>query len=357
MISPDLHIVVETAAGVETGEFENAKNIVFTSFLSGVGELSFRIGRNDPKYLLLSGLTSHIKVVRDGAVVWKGVFDFVRETRDQYHIFASSYESLLSYYLVQPDAPTTSTTRAFSGKKLGTQIAQIIFNEAKALSGSLLSSFTLGTIQNPYEEGTSTEITSDWAFDYTNLFSAIEQLAFSGGADFYMGLDKTFNFVRSRGGDKEDIVFHYNADEPSNIIDFERDVDFRKIVNKTYVFGVGVGTNFIKAIDEDATSRGEYGLKERNLGMPKVLVDQDALDKLSADQLKKLKVPSEEVSPSIIPSNIGLFDGYVLGDCVKMVITKGQTDIDVWRRVIGVAVYYSPSGAESVHVYLEPKKE
>lgn len=357
MTSPDMRIVVETAAGVETGEFENAKNVVWTRFLSGVGEISFRLNRDDPKFALLTGLQSHIKVVREGVVVWRGIFDFVRETKDEYHIFASSYESLLAYYLVQPDVVATSTVRAFTAQKLGTQIAQVLFNEAKALTSSLLANFTLGTIENPYEESTTTEITSDWNFDYNSLYNAIQQLAISGGADFEIGLDKTFNFYRSKGSDKANIAFHYRTDEPSNMLDFQRDLDFRAIVNKAYVFGVGTGANYLSSISEDATSKSTYGLKERNLGMPKTLVDQDSLDKLSADQLKLLKVPGEVVSPSIVPSSIGLFDGWDIGDNVKLNITRGETNIDVWRRVVGVAVYYGNSGSESVHVYLEPKKE
>lgn len=357
MVSPNIRIIVENESGVAQGEFQNARNITWTRFLSGVGELAFTLSRDDTKFSLLTPMKSHIKVVRDGTVVWKGVFDFFRESKNDYTIWASSYESLLDYYLVQPDAPSTSTVRSFAAKKLGTEIAQVLFAEAEALTDSLLEGFTVGTVENPYEDATVTELTADFDFDYDTLYEVIERLAQVGGADFEIDFNKQFNFYRSKGSAKPNIVFRLVDGEASNITEFRRDVDYRKIGNKLYTFGVGVRANFLKEIQSDATSQTSYGLMERNLGMPRNLVDQDTLTKITKDRLKLTKQPEELISPSIILSTIGLYDGWEIGDTITLVISVGATNISVSRRIIGVATSYSNSGAESVNVYMENVKE
>lgn len=356
MVSPELKIIIENSSGVEQGELKNAQNISFTRFLSSIGELTLTLPHDDPKFALLTGISSYIKVVRNGTTVWRGVYDYLRETAEVYTIFASTPESLMKYYLTTPDNPTTSTIRKFTGKKLGTEIAQVLFNEAKAKANSLLANYTIGTVENPYVSGTSTEITSDFEFDYHTLYDVIDILKDSGGADFEIGLDKTFNFYRRKGADKPNVVFHFDIGDPSNITSYKRDVDFRELGNDIYVFGVGVGANFLKGNTSDATSITTYGRKEKNLGMPKVLVDQDALDKLVADQIQTQKEPSQIISPSVITKGVGFFDGWSIGDNIKLAIANGQTVVSVYKRVIGVHVAYTQAGAETVYLYLGEKR-
>ncbi len=353
MVNPEVKIVVETSAGTETGEFENAKDISLTRFLSSIGELVFTIPKEDPKFSLLTGLKSHIKVVRNGTVIWKGVFDFLRETSDNYIIFASSYESLMNYYLVAPDAPSTSTLRKFTAKKIGTEIAQVLFSEAEALTNSLLDGFTIGTVENPYTPSTTTEMTPTMEFDYASLYEAVERCALAGGADFEISLTKAFNFYRRKGANKPNVVLHLRELEPSNVSDYRKDTDFRRIGNDIYAFGVGVGVNFLKSNTTDSTSQTAYGLMQRNLGMPKTLVDQASLDKLVSDQINLIKNPPAVTEPKVISSGFGLFDGWDLGDNVYVDIDHGGTVINEYKRVIGVQVGYSNTGAESVYVYLD----
>jgi len=356
MLNPEIKIVAENAAGTELCEFKKASFISFTRFLSSVGELTFVIPRTDPNFVHLVGLKTHLKVFRDGVLVWKGIYDYLREDMYTYTVFASTYESLLDYYLINPTAAATSTSRAFTTKKLGTEIAQILFNEAVAKTNSLLSGFTLGTVENPYTPGTTTEMTASYSFDYDKLSYVIRSLAKSGGADWKMGFDKTFNFYRRLGSDKAAIVFHIKDGEPSNIVDFKRDQDFRKIGNSIFAFGVGVKVNFLKSVKTDATSQTTHGLMERNLGMPKDLIDQAALDKLVDDQIQVTKLPTSVVAPSLIIKNVGFLTGWDVGDNVVIDLNIGQTALTEYKRVLGINAYYSQSGAETVHVYLGDKK-
>lgn len=353
MVNPDIKIVIETNDGVETGEFENSKDISLTRFLSSAGELVFTIPKQDPKFALLTGMKSHLKFVRNGTVIWKGNYDFLREDANNYTIFGSTYEALMDNYLVVPTAPSTSTVRTFTAKKLGTEVAQILFNEAKALTNSLLANFTLGTVENPYTPDTTTEMTPNMEFDYDTLYDAVAKSAMAGGADFEITPSKVFNFYRRKGANKADIVLHLKDLEPSNIVNYQRDTDFRRIGNDIYAFGVGVGVNFLKANTTDSTSQTTYGLMQKNLGMPKYLVDQASLNKLVDDQIELIKNPPQVTEPQIVSSGFGFLDGWDIGDNVKVSIDHGGTLIDEYRRVIGVQLAYANSGAESIHVYLD----
>jgi len=356
MVSPTIKIIVESSAGVESGEFENARDISLTRFLSSIGELVFTIPKDDPKFALLTGKKSRLKVIRNGTTIWRGVYDYLRETPDNYVIFASTLESILMDYLVDPDAPTTSTIRKFTTKKIGTEIVQVLFNESKAKTGSNFSDFTLGTIENPYTPGTTTELTTNAEFNYENLFDAISLMAQGGGADFEVTTAKAFNFLRRKGTDHPNVVLHLKDEEPSNISTYQRDTDFRRIGNDIYAFGVGVGVNFLKSVKTDATSQSTYGLIQKNLGMPKVLVAQTSLDKLVADQINLIKDPPQTTTPLLVADGIGFLDGWDLGDNVKVDIDHGGTIINEYRRVLGFQVAYGNTGAENVYVYLGVKR-
>lgn len=354
MVNPDIKIVVENNSGTELGEFENAKDISLTRVLSSVGELVFTIPKEDPKFSLLSGLKSHLKVVRNGTVIWKGNYDFLRENLDSYVIFGSTYEALMDYYLVVPDAPSTSTVRKFTGKKIATEIIQVLFNEVTALSNSLLAfPFSMGTLENPYTPSTTTEMTVNMEFEYDTLLDVVQRGAYAGGADFEITTEKVLNFYRRKGANKPNIVLHLKDLEPSNIRDFQKDTDFRRIGNDIYAFGVGVGVNFLKANSADATSQSSYGLVQRNLGIPKNLVDQATLNKLVADQINLVKSPPSLTTPKVMPSGFDLFNGWDLGDNVYIDIDHGGTLVTEYQRVIGVQLAYANNGAESIFVYLD----
>lgn len=360
MANPVVKIVAETLAGVKLCEFESAKRRNFTRFLSSVGELVFDLKYDDAKFANLTGIKTVLKVYRNGTVVWAGNYDYLSANKNTNSIFGSSYERLLEDYLVEPDVAATSTLRAFTAKKLGTEIAQIIFNEAKAKANSNLATFTLGTIENPYEPATTNEMTKNMEFDYDNSLEAIRYTALAGQADFMIDPSaKTFNFYRRKGADRANIVFRLKGNEPSNIIDFKRDIDFRAVSNKILAFGVGTRVNFLKSTASDATSQTTYGLMERNLGIPKTLVDQGTLDKFTAEEIKRSKLPLDKLSPTVVVdgSGVGYLNGWDLGDNVRVIITHGQTSIDKYMRVIGVQVSYSDTGAENIYLYLQEKED
>lgn len=352
-MNSNVKIVVENISGTQLGEFTKARDISHTRFINSVGELVFRISKDDPKFSLLSGLKTHLSVYDEGTRVWRGVFDFYREDKNDFVIFASTFESLLDYYLVDPTAIGTSSVRTFTAKKIGTQIADVLFDEAVAKSNSLLSAFTQGTIQNPYEEGTTTEMVVNMEFNFETVFQAIAYCAAAGGADFEITFNKQFNFLRRKGSNKDNVVLYFRKGEISNLRDYQREVDYRRISNKLYAFGVGYGANYLKSSITDATSQSTYGLLEGSLGMPKVLVDQDTLDKAVADQIEVTKEPSEIVSPIVVPARIGLYDGWDLGDNIYIDIEDGQTDIYAQRRIVGVQVNYTNEKARSVYTYLD----
>lgn len=358
MANPKIQIIAEDLSGNRICEFHLAKRRTFTKFLSSVGELVFDLKFDDPKFALLTGVKTVLKVYRNGTAIWAGNYDYLVSDKSIHTIFASSFERLLDDYLVEPDAAATSTVRKFTDKKLGTEVAQIIFDEAKNKSGSNLSTFSLGTIENPYTPSTTSEMTADFEFDYNSDFDAIQLVALTGKADFEITPAKAFNFYRRKGADKPNVLFRLKDTEPSNIVNFKREVDFRPIGNKIYAFGVGTRVNFLKSSQTDSSSQTTYGLKEKNLGIPKTLVDQESLDKVTAEQIKVTKQPSDKLSPTLVvrEGGIDLFDGWDLGDNARILVDYGSTAVDKYMRIIGVQCSYADTGAENVYLYLQEKE-
>jgi len=336
----------------EVGEVEQAKERVWTRLLSSWGEATFWLKYDDPKISLITVRSTRLKIVRDGTIVWYGEIDYRQPTQDGITYIASTLEELLRYYLVAPDNEASGSARLFTDKAPGTEIVQVLYGEATGKTGSKLSGVATGTIENPTGETSATTFT----FDYQDTYTAIQTMAAIGSCDWeIIPSANTFNFYRRKGGNVTDFELYLDDKQPSNLVNFLGREDGRYIANKIYGFAAGVGVNYLKDVQSSSASTGDYGLLERGVYF-KDVDTSGALSGKVADYLKTSKEPSKDFSGKL-STKVEPFDGWDLGDNIKININWGSVSYSEWRRIVGLRVDVAENGEETTNLYLDSTKE
>ncbi len=144
----------------------------------------------------------------------------------------------------------------------------------------------------------------------------------------------TFNFTRNKGEDKSQVVFELD----SEIAGFTQTKDFRFIRNDVKGFAIAEGPEILDKTETDSTSRTAYYLREISQIIPRA-TSQSELDEATKDELAEKKDPKKNFYITFA-SGLEPFDGYSMGDNVKVRIDRGRIDIDEFFRVIGMEVRY-----------------
>lgn len=352
MSVPTYKFILCNSSDTEIGEVEQAKNRVWTRFLSDWGEASFWLKFDDPKISLITVRSTRLKITRNGVTVWYGEIDYRQPTQDGITYMASSLEELLKYYLVAPDDEASGSARTFTNKLLGSEIGEVLLDEARNKPGSKLSTLNYDPFQDP--TGATSSITH--TFDYQDTYTAIQTLAQIGSCDWEIkpALRKLY-FYRRKGSDISDFELYLDDQQPSNLMNFIGREDGRNIANKVYGFAAGVGVNYLKDVQTDSSSTGTYGLLERAVYF-KDVDTSGALSGKVADYIKTSKDPSQDFSGKL-STNIVPFDGWDLGDNIKINISWGSVSYSEWRRIIGLKVSVADNGEESTDLFLDTTKE
>lgn len=335
----------------EIGIVEQAKNRVWTRFLSDWGEASFWLKYNDPKVSLITVRSTRLKITRNGITDWYGEIDYRQPSQDGITYIASTLEELLRYYLVAPDNEASGSARLFTDKAPGTEIVQVLYGEATGKVGSKISGVATGIIEDPTGATSATTFT----FDYQNTYTAIQTMAAIGSCDWeIIPSAMTFNFYRRKGSDVSDFELYLDEQQPSNLVNFLGKEDGRSMANKVYGFAAGVGVNYLKEVQTNDTSTGNYGLLERGVYF-KDVDTSGALSGKVADYLKTSKDPSKDFSGKL-STKVTPLDGWDLGDNIKININWGSVAYSEWRRIIGLRVDIADNGEESTNLYLDSTK-
>lgn len=350
MSTPNYEFIATNNAGTELAVFANAKDRMWSRLLSRPGEAQFRIKQKDAlaKDAYIQPGVMHLKIKRDGSLVWGGLIDRLTEGVYDIVVHASSYEKLLQFNI-------TGYQAQYTDKRIGTEIVQPLWDAAKIASNSLLTNFTSTTIQNPYVSGTAEKyITGTVTFDYENLLSVYQKLTEIGQADwatsgntnnvaFEITPNKVFNFYRNLGSNQNAVSWVLGG----QIRDFSYVIDTNNLFNSVTGVGVGTGASLLTETESDASSQSTYGL--RQIAEPfKDLEVSASLDPRTKAFLKGYKDPAiflqANLEPGLIP-----FSGYALGDSVKINVSRGHTAVvDQWYRVIGLQVKILENGAEVI---------
>lgn len=329
------------------GELPTARARTWSRFLSNPGECLFHISQDDPRAADITVGTTHVRISRDGTNIWEGLIDGKLEQAYNITYRASTYERRLAKCL-------TTSPQSFTDKKIGTQIVKVLWDAAQTAGNSFFSGFSDGTFEDPEDGGVDRTITI--RMDYEPLLSVFQKLSEIGKADnegdcdFNFSIPRTFNFWKDLGSDQADVSYIY----PGQIIDYAFVTDTSQMANKV----IGYGISHLGAVSNntqtDATSQTTYKLMEE-AAIFRDISESNPLQAKTEAWLKLKKDPGEALS-IVLSNDVAPFDGYSLGDSIKLKIDNGGTDIDTFYRVIGISVAIGDTNEESVTLYLNRQR-
>lgn len=353
--------IIRDSSGNEY-EFEKALNRGWERYENNVGRCRFTIPYNDVKLTTSSvpvGNFSRIFIYRNNTLVWNGFVAYVTDTKDGTDVYGLSWHEVFKWYGVGYN--TTYTTQ-----KIGSQIIEPIYDLQVAKADDIFSAFlTKGTIQNPYTTGSSsTEKTITRTVFNESFFQLLQDMVSASSADSPSGAwvqntvwdislsatAPTFSFMRDVGTDKSDVVFELD----SEIVDFNFQVDLRSIHNDITGYAIQEGPKVITDNQADATSKTNFYRRELYPYFGTVTTSTELTEK-TKNNLKVLKDTQRYINIKFA-AGLTPFDGYVMGDSVKVRINRGRVSLDDFFRVVGMEVQIDNNGVETVTPLLQRKR-
>jgi len=355
---PTYSVIIKDGSSI-LWEFDKASQIQWERYENKVGVARFLVPRTDFKLSPTSvALGKHeFRIYRDGLLVWQGLVMLTEDNKDGTFIYGLDLMEVLKWYQIGKDVKYTT-------KKIGTEIISPIWNAIAARSNAALGSLiTKGTIEDPYQTGTSTPKTISKTTFEEDFFSFLNDMVALSRADspsgaweqntvFDVTLSETaptFRFRRNVGVDKPQVRFQLD----SEITDYDFVNDGRDVKNTVTGYTITTNPSTLTSTQTDATSQTTYYRREFS-PLFETLDAQNALDERTKDFLKEFK-DSNEVILVQFAAGLTPFDGYVMGDNVKVIIDRGRVNVDEFYRVVGMRVAYH-AGVEVAVPILQEKR-
>ena len=338
------------AVGDVLAEFENVKNIGYAEYLNDVGEAFFTLNQDDAK---LDGVrtyegTAHVKILRNGETVWRGILSEHEATADDVVFYAYGYEGPLFWL-------QTDWNQTWKNAQIDTIVSALWTRAKTDLTYSQLGFATTGTIQAPVTtSGGSTAIVLPlYKAYYKRILFALKELTAISTSDttnvcFFettytnTATDNavTFNFWKNRSTDRA-IVLEYGV----NVRNFEE--RYVPIMGRNDILGVGSGARNQLYRVRDTQQTGTFGYESFGRRQEPVYLswvrDEDDLTRVIALRAARALRSDVDVSLYMVPDALrpwrATSSGYALGDRVRVRIDKGVTQIDKLMMVVGEQVF------------------
>ncbi len=345
--------------------------------LSAWGKCRFRVATHDQSLVdygdIFEPFKYHVRIYRSDILVWSGlIVTNPRRTKRFIEVEARTYIYLFTKVLVRRDASVAAgdgkdNYRTFDTGTMATAV-QNIFTEAKADSGdnSMLSRFTLGTIENPafpanYTRADGSALTGTWnfsadmtlQFDYRDIFYVLSALAMYPACDFEVTKDLVFNFKQYIGNKTTDIVFEYS--NWGSVTDYNAPLNGDRMANDLTGVAADFGNQILHSQKVDDASVQEYG---RIQGVA-AYIDVKNINALRSRLVEELRLTSKPDSELHVTLNDKAYPlgQYGLGDVVRIRVKDRIIDVDQLRRIVGIDVYVGGTGQETIRLITNKPKE
>lgn len=334
-------------AGIIKGVLTTAFGKQFTIFENNPGELRLTLPLKSPlaDSSIVGKHTNIIEVFEGTTLRFAGIVEDLIFTEDTVTVIARSYLQVLGYLFARKagtgvvgdyyNSNVTRDNNAFSAIAINT-IITTIFNNAKAETDSLLGAtkinVALGTVEAPVSPATAS-VKADFitALDFIEALTEMAREA-NSMAVFEITPGKVFNFFANKNIDQSNAVFILGK----NLIR----IDYAEYASSISNVGFGVGSGLAGAELKttsftDAVSRSAFGAMH-DAQTYKDINTVATLDSLLKNYVKQFKDP-EKLMGFRLKTN--LFDGWNIGDNVRIIAKNGLLNIDEFRRVVGVGVF------------------
>lgn len=332
-------------------EYDRVMNIGYARYLNDPGEAFWTVMQDDTK--ITSALrayagTAHVKILRNGEVVWRGILSEHEANRDDIVFYAYGYESLL-YRLL------SGWNQTWKEEQIDTIVSNLWTRAKTTLTYSKVGFVTTGTIEAPTTTSggaTAIELPS-YKLYYKRILFALQELAALGTSDttniVYFEIDypqsatnnaATFNFWKNRS-DLTTTVHEYgnNADGF-----FDRYVP---ILGRNDIFGVGSGakSQLYRHREQTAATSAGYELFGREQEPIYLSWVRDSADLQRVTKLRAKRALRADVdlvlrmrANAIIPFG-ATGASYRLGDRVPVRVDRGISSVDKNLLVVGQQVW------------------
>jgi hypothetical protein len=283
-------------------------------------------------------------------VVWAGVIvNNPHRNHEFIEVEARTYEYLFTK--VQVTHTAGEYARVFNSGTMSTAITTL-FNEGKAVPSSPISTFTLGTVENPYYPWAKT---TPWTFttvykidlDYYNLFQALCNFSDITNTDFHVTYDKVFDFKRVIGTDRKDIALTYGRG--GNVSDYDAPLDGVNFTNDEIIACREQTTaSIIQYSGMDTSTFPTYGRLWGRTLLGDELTQEELNSKGMFIHQHHNKINSQT---SVVLNEKAMPIGtYSLGDTISVKIVDGPISVNKSVRVVGWKCFITNNGTESVNI-------
>jgi len=335
-------------------EFENVKNVGWSSWLNEVSSAFFTVDADDPKLAAIKDYKdrAHIKIYRNSDLVWAGFWLEYDENDRDVVIYGYSYLAAL-YWLL------TDWGTEFEDDQIDTIVSNLWTRAKTTLTSSMLAWVATGTIEAPVTtSGGSTAIVLPFYSVFKKrILLVFQEMAALGASDttnavwFEITPSGTFNFWKNKQVDR-DVVWEYGG-LVAGFSDVHVGTTYRTVLE-----GVGASPNDAALrVTKTGLTLATYGRREEPVFFAFVR-DADELDRITdlrlelaerSDIALGLRFKPNAVIP---PGATGA--GFSLADRVTVRINRGLTEIDGRFRVTGVQVLFL-RGSEYVRARVQER--
>lgn len=348
--------------------------IQYSKELSDFGQCKFRISAFDDLWAEFGDIVFphqyHVRIRRNKQIVWQGaIIENTKRNRQFIEVVAVEYEWYLSKILINRSSNNPATGQAdaiyriFNSGGMNTAVTAImnetITNIKGANSKHILSTMTLGTIENPNYPPNMTDalanpLSGAWSFstnlqltyDFNSVLYVLKSFGIYTYSDFYIDNNLVFNFKKFVGNDRHyDVNFNFSK-KNSNIIDYSLPRLGQRMVNQLY--GIATDTNG-KVLNDSETNQSSittYGLMQ-GVAAYADIKDQSILKARTVAELPLVSTPDETNAVVVLNETaaypLGLWD---IGDIVNISVSNNGVSFNQVRRIVGVTVRVNGTGRE-----------
>ena len=330
---------------------DDAKFIGVSAYANDVGEMFFTLPYNHPQISECDPLTTHYRVSRFNATagsfdtIGRGILEDFQANENEVVFYGADYKSLLETSI---SSASTTYTSQFLGNIVNAQITAAI-NE----SNSRLAFTSVGSID-------TTSVTTTLLTAYEPRLNFIRSVANVSMADrsvrtiLSIPRDAPFAWDFTENAGSEDLT-NLRLEWGGLVNGFVYAPDYGTFATHIAAVGIKQEGAAILYSTQSSADMTTYGRITRAALFQNV-INQSALDKLASRAAKTAGVPDKRVSLKLRVNKIIPWDGWDLGDNVRVILSRGnRIALNGLYTIWGMEWKVSADGQEDLFLSLSTK--
>jgi hypothetical protein len=344
--------------GAMLADFKHPKNLGYSDTANDIPECFFTIDQDDPQLPQVASYEgkAHVRILRDGDVVWAGWFGLEHDA-DERDIIFTGYGYLAGLYWLASDWNV-----GFTAQSIQTIVNAAWTRGKTTIPNSPLKFVTTGTIEAPVTtSGGSTAIElPQYTVFYKRLLFIMKEMAALSISDttnkvlfeITHSATPTFNFWKNRGVNRPNVIWEYGDGFISGFRDYQMPV-YRR--NDLLAVGSAPQNSVLRYEWTAAGDVAAYGTRQEPVWFQWV---RDTTELQRATGLRGALAQRTNVdltvkfTPNSVAPPYSSLAGFAMTDTAQVRIARGATQINAPFLVAGYKVLLL-DGNENLRVMLQ----